>query len=284
MIQKNNKRNQKQGFIKIQEHVAASMFELEVVESEDCTQEMDDIVGNINMMETGYGNLTGMNRHLAKEKSHIFDEAQRFFKQHKREAGPEFGSMDFEEAMNNHSMILPNGGSFIMNNRSMTNFGGSQIFNSDFQSSPNNPAFLQQSQMYNGQNFRTGHTRMQSGANRSQVMNNTYHAPAENHSMYMNGNFNQTMNSQVFSNGQGYPGQGGYRQRPQQQGYGRRGTIRASVLQTYNKLTTMNQGVNQSMISSRYSHKNLDVLNEEKKVSIYTRSNVSNLERNRVNI
>jgi hypothetical protein len=265
----------KQSLIKIQEYAASSVFELEVVESEDCTQEMDDIVGNINMMETGYGNLTGMNRHLAKEKQHVFEEAKKFYVGHNRGGNAEFGSMDFEEAMNNHSMILPSGGSFIMNNRSMNNLGGSQIFN-DMQSSPNN--FLNPQSQMNHMQFNQRHTRLPSNISRSQVMNSNNFNP--NSSMHNPNYFNQTMNSQVFNNNPGYSVP---KPRPQQN-YGRRQTIRASVLQMYNKMATINQNLNQSMMSSKYSQKNLGRLNGNKNISIYTKSNLSNLETNRVNI
>ena len=259
-MNKNFKKKKKRALITIQEHVASSMFELEVVESEDCTQEMDDIVGNINMMETGYGNLTGMNAHLAKEKSHIFDEAKKFFSSHKKGGPGEFGSMDFEEAMNNHSMILPDGGSFLMNNKSMNYLGGSQIFNGDFQSTPNNQ--MGQSHLQGGGQYNRGnngrHSRLNSTANRSQMMN----------SMHFPQNFNQTMNSQVFNNG-GYPVRNSYMQRPKPN-YGRRATIRQSVLNQYNKLNTITQGMNHSMISSKYSQKNLGNARPNKNISIYT--------------
>ena len=246
------------------------MFELEIIESEDCTQEMDDIVGNINMMETGYGDLTGMNPHLAKEKQHVFEEAKKFYGGHNRGGNAEFGSMDFEEAMNNHSMIMPNG-SFVMN-RSMTNFGGSQILN-DMYSSPNNMNYP----MNTGNTFNKRHTRINSNQNRSQMVNANHLNP--NSSMH-NNYFNQTMNSQVFNNTPNYPVRKSV-MRPQQN-YGRRGTIRSSVLQMYNKMHTINQNLNQSM-SSKYSQKNLSRV-EDRNITIYTKTNMSNMEANRVNI
>lgn len=281
-MQKKAKKNQKQSFIKLQEHAAAFYFELEVVESIDCTQEMNDIVGNINMMETGYGNLTGMNQHLAKEKQHVYEEANKFYTMHHRKGNDEFGSMDFEEALNNHSMILPNGGgSFIINNKSMHNMGGSQIFNSDFHhpSMIMNPHGTQP----NLQVPQPKHARLSSTANRSQMRKSTNFQPYHNTSMQMSNQnyFNQTMNSQVFGKTQGFPVRSSVML--PRNAYERRPTARASVLEQFSKLKTLNENMNHSMMSSRYSNQNRSRY-EERDISIYTKKTVNALESNKVNI
>lgn len=54
------------------------MLELEIIESVDCTEELNEISSNINGLQTAYGDTTGLNRHLAKEKAKYYDEANDF--------------------------------------------------------------------------------------------------------------------------------------------------------------------------------------------------------------
>lgn len=285
-------KTENKAFIKLQEHMACSMFELEVIEAEDCTEEMDDMVGNINMIETGYGNLTGMNRHLAKEKSHIFEEANKYVNtfniNEQRFQSPQPAAM-------NHSM---NQSGFLGRHTSMGNFALSPEFARG--QTMRNPMHS------NMQYFQRGQTSMmasdfnpmgrQSNMNHSQSMVGFQSAirPA-NDSMYLNSTMNMgsILNSQYNMSNQ----KNSINQRPPpmppvkpkvmgnaNRGFQRRGTIRGSVLNQYHKFSTMRQGggLGESMVMQQKKIKEVDSRNDQ--FNIYTMSNLSKTDNNRVNI
>lgn len=83
-------------FEKLKEIWVESYIEVEVVESEDCTQELLDIAGNINLTDTKFGDLRGVNKHLAKEKSSIFKEVDKFVSKY---------NQDEEQALKNQQAL-----------------------------------------------------------------------------------------------------------------------------------------------------------------------------------
>ena len=248
-----SKKNKNWGLIKLREYVACLIFELEIIESEDCTQEMDDMAGYVNMMEAGTGSITCVNTHLAKEKSKMFNEIKNYVKEHThnyrdntpREMGP---------SMANHSMILGD------IQRKSTIMHRSQILNRTSTMAPNFSP-----QMFNKQN----------NLEQSQIIHSSNSPGPVNNSMYMNStnNFGSLAGSQVFpSNPNNYLNPVSYGRK---QNFKRRPTTRQSVLQTFQKFKTMKQGINDSMISSRTKNSEAD------NYSIYTKSKMSN---NRVNV
>jgi hypothetical protein len=268
--------------------MAISMFELEIIEAEDCTQEMDDMVGNINMIETGYGNLTGMNRHLAKEKSHIFEEANKYINNFDRNQ-PNYNMPP--QQMFNQSMIQPNDQSVLLRRHtSVGNFGFGNTLGmgqSGFQNSGFNMSMSpsQGNLHVRNTNF---HQNSVSNHNNSQMLRPP--SQIENNSMVLNStmNINSGTNSQYFMSNQGnYIPQQPQPQPVQMQvprpaqGFKRRQTIRQSVLHQYHKFSTMRQGLNESVLVPKTKQK---TLKDSNYFNIYSQSDLSNLEANRVNI
>lgn len=256
-----SKKNKNKAFISLYEHMMCNMMELEIIESEDCTQEMDDMVGSINAMETAYGNLTGMIPHLAKEKKHIFEEANKYVAKHKIEEN--FNAATNDAHLFRGSTIFPkqNLGSSQIINRMSTMAPLSQQ-NNNFYLSPNQGSF---SAINNDTMFA-----------KSQILNPSNQM--RNNSMYMDStmNFGSLANSQVFGSSAMKRGGNGHHGN-RNKNFKRRQTIRQSVLNQYQRFTSINQGVGNSMISSRTHNGG----NQDDIYSVYTKSNISH---NRVNM
>ena len=62
----------------MREYIEYFNFELEIVESEDCTNNLEDIVTNINIEDTGLSHFQGLNHHLQKEKAFIHKEVMEY--------------------------------------------------------------------------------------------------------------------------------------------------------------------------------------------------------------
>lgn len=60
--------------IKLREHAVCFDIELEIVESEDCTNNLEEIVNNINIEDCGLSQFAGVNHHLQREKAFIHRE------------------------------------------------------------------------------------------------------------------------------------------------------------------------------------------------------------------
>jgi hypothetical protein len=278
-----SRKNKNKAFIKLQEHMAISMFELEVIEAEDCTQEMDDMVGNINMIETGYGNLTGMNQHLAKEKSHIFEEANKYIKNFDR-GQPVYDSPP--QPMFNQSMIQQADQSVLLRRHtSMGNFGFGNTLapprQSGFHNSMQHSMNMSPSVGNLGFGNQTMHQHSSSRHNNSQFIKSN--DQMANNSMFMNSTMNMTSgtNSQYFMSNQRNHMPPQPPRPPPSHGFKRRQTIRQSVLHQYNKFSTMRQGLNESVLRPKTK---MRTLKDSNNFNIYSQSDLSNLEANRVNI
>lgn len=70
--------NKNLALIKIREYGEYFNYELEIVESEDCTNNLEDIVTNINIEDCGFGHYAGLNHHLQKEKAFIHKEVMEY--------------------------------------------------------------------------------------------------------------------------------------------------------------------------------------------------------------
>ena len=257
-------KNQNWAFIKLREHYACSMFELEVIEAEDCTQEMDDMVGNVHMMETGQGHSTGLNRHLAREKSHIFEEANKYISQIQR-YHTQMSSRD--QSMFDQSAILPADSSMFMRRQtSMGSFGFDRARASRLQNTS-------QLGMVSGQS-----ARRQTGIRQGSPQIFLSPDPARNNSMFLHSAINLAPHSK---SGNFIPNQGNNQQPPQQLGtFKRRPTIRESVLKQFNKLSTLREAKNQSILLNKSKSKKSEV----QSFNIYSQTDLSNLDANRVNI
>lgn len=279
-------RKYRQCFIKLQENQAYYGFELEVIESEDCTNNLEELVGHINMMDTKYGNLTGATPHLMKEKSEILEEARKF---HKKSTimGAQMVTPHFEQGLENYSMILPPGdnGFGMRKDRSMTRFANHSaihVQNGAFDGSMmghfnansninNNPQAMQRMRT----SAHPTHMRMSSNIPPSNLVQSMNFIPDNSHmgrpsqfqpnlnNTYNMGNTNNLVKSTVFHDGN--PRLSMIR-RPTIMD--RRTNLRQSVMQTYQKLATMHKAVNRSV---NYSQMNNSM--NMKNVSIYTDNN-----------
>jgi hypothetical protein len=256
VFKKLSRKNKNWGLIKLKEYYYSLIYELEIIESEDCTQEMNDMAGYVNMMETGNGTLTCVNTHLAKEKSKMFNEIKNYVKEHNQNNYLAPPPMDLGASMINNSMIT---GDMLQRKSTMMNMQRSQILNRKSTMIPN----------YSSPQGFNKNGRIE----QSQVMNSPNSPEQVNNSMYMNSmnNFGSLVNSQVFpSNPNNMMNPLTYK--PKQSTYKRRQTVRQSVLQTFQKFKTMNQGLNESLIS----RKNKNDLSEVDIYSVYTKSKISN--------
>lgn len=74
--------------IKLREHGEYYNFELEIVESEDCTNNLEEIVNNINIEDCGLSNFAGVNHHLQKEKAFVHKKVLEYRANKSRIYGP----------------------------------------------------------------------------------------------------------------------------------------------------------------------------------------------------
>ena len=277
------------GFIKLEENQAYYDFELEVVGSEDCTNNLEELIGNINMMDTKFGNLTGATPHLMKEKSEIMEEARKFHRQ-TTVMNNQAQMQNFEAGLENYSMIQPQQPhNMFMRKGSMAKLGNYSAIHAPMQASPfpnyNNTSMYNNNTMGNVppmHNMRTsahpGHFRMSSNIQPSNLVQSMNFIPDNpkapqmyNPSLnktYNLGNTSNLVKSTVFH--EGNPRLSMIR-RPTIMD--KRTNLRQSVLQTYKKLATMHQERGHNMSQSQ-----LDSSAHLKNVSIYTdnRSHMSN--------
>lgn len=68
----------------------ARRIELEVVESVDCTNNLEDIVTNLNLIDANLDKFSGVNSHLQKEKQHLHDEISKYRQTKTMELGTQY--------------------------------------------------------------------------------------------------------------------------------------------------------------------------------------------------
>ena len=277
-----------------------NFIDLEIIDAEDCTENLEDIVGNINMMETRYGDLTGVNAHLQKEKSEVFNEAKQFHHniQHTRGTGSQFGSREFEEEMANHSMILQGeqNSMFLRPNRSMANFNKSQVHNnirnsSTFYSNVQNNQDLLRNNTLGPTSIHNRYTDHQ---------RNPSDRPGPTPMLYSTNNFNDSLHlrtshklNSVMNNSAFDPNntmQINLRRpstRRVTNNYGRKQSMKNEVIQQYARFHTK-ANFNDSMISQKrsmiYKSESKKSLGERNSMYSNNKSMNSNMDQHRVNV
>ena len=243
-----SRKNRKWGLIKLQEHYASSLLVLEIIESEDCTQEMNDMAGYMNMIESETGNITCVNSHLAKEKSEMFNEIRDYYQKNTKSEIMRANAEDLGRSMINGSMFMDDSahrGSMLQNmNRSQVTIQApGRVLEPRMTANYDRKGTI--AQIYNNMNPGSP----PKGLEQSQLIGSIKNPNLANNSMYMNStmNFGSLMGSQVFPSNPNnnipsnyYAGKSS-----------RRETVRKSVLKVYQKFNNMDQELNESL-SSRY--------------------------------
>lgn len=247
---------------RLKENWIQSYIEVEVVESEDCTQELLDIAGNINLTDTKFGDLRGVNKHLAKEKSYIFKEVDKFVSNYNPEN--EHGVND--QSGLNGSVFLGRNGSQQMASpmlglnakqwaRHSVNFAGLSPPINPFA----DPGLPRTSRAFNPRvsHFKRdkSHFRVKSAINQIKLNDvNRLNSPDFKKSMFKSSNnLDSLITPSRFQNNEFIMNMRESIIPKSHNQKARRGTVRDSVLQQYTKLLTKNKNLDKSITSMNAS-------------------------------